>query len=144
MKKLLPFILILGLVLPIQPASAAVSCKSIKSKILVIEKKVLAELSYFEYTAVVGVDEYDKKIVKMDNYLRLKAFSKKTWLNDIWKLGINNSKCFTTSQKITLRDPAFKSYSSYLQWEVVPIGFEDDDQSILIEFPEEYQSIYQY
>ena len=144
MKKVLPVLLVLGFVLPIQPANAAVSCKSIKSKILVIEKKVLAELSYFEYTAVVGVDEYDKKIVKMDNYLRLKAFSKKTWLNDIWKLGINNSKCFTTSQKITLRDPGFKSYSSYLQWEVVPIGFEDDDQCILIEFPEEYQSIYQY
>ena len=144
MKKVLPVLLVLGFVLPIQPANAAVSCKSIKSKILVIEKKVLAELRYFEYTAVVGVDEYDKKIVKMDNYLRLKAFSKKTWLNDIWKLGINNSKCFTTSQKITLRDPAFKSYSSYLQWEVVPIGFEEDDQCILIEFPEAYRSIYEY
>jgi len=144
MKKLLPIILILGFLFPVQPASAAVSCKSIKSKILVIEKKILAELSHFEYTAVVGVDEYDKKIVKMENYLRLKAFSKKTWLKNIWKLGINNSKCFTTSQKITLRDPVFKSYSSYLRWEVVPIGFEDDDQSILIEFPEEYQSIYQY
>ena len=144
MKKLLPFMLVLGFVLPIQPANAAASCNSIKSQIKLIEKKILTELKYFEYTAVVGSDQYDRQIVKMVSYLRLKSFSKKTWLNDIWKLGINNSKCFTTSQKITLRDPAFKSYSSYLQWEVVPIGFEDDDQCILIEFPEEYQSIYQY
>ena len=35
-----------------------------------IEKKIMAELNYFEYTAVVGVDEYDKKIVKIDNYLK--------------------------------------------------------------------------
>ena len=104
----------------------------------------MAELRYFEFTAVVGVDEYDKKIAKIDNYLRLKEFSKKTWLNDIWKKGINNSKCFTSSQKITLRDPAFKSYKTYLQWEVVPIGFEDDDQCILLEFPEAYRSIYEY
>ena len=141
---MLPFIFAIGLVFPVQPADAAVSCSSIKSQIRQIEKKILAELRYFEYTAVVGVDEYDKKIVKIDNYLRLKEFSKKTWLNDIWKKGINNSKCFTSSQKITLRDPAFKSYKTYVQWEVVPIGFEDDDQCILLEFPEAYRSIYEY
>jgi len=141
---MLPIILAIGVLFPVQTASAAVSCSSIKSQIRQIEKKILAELRYFEFTAVVGVDEYDKKIAKIDNYLRLKEFSKKTWLNDIWKKGINNSKCFTSSQKITLRDPAFKSYKTYLQWEVVPIGFEDDDQCILLEFPEAYRSIYEY
>lgn len=144
MKRLLLLILVTGLLWPIQPSKALASCSAVKSQILKIEKKITSEIKYFKNTAVVGVDEYENKFAKIDNYLRLEKFSKTKWFSNVWKKGVNNSKCFTTSQRVILKDPAFRSYKTYLQWRVVPIEFEGESQVIFLEFPEIYRSIYKY
>jgi hypothetical protein len=143
-KRLLLLTLVTGLVWPIQPSKALASCSAVKSQILKIEKKIASEINYFKNTAVFGVDEYDNKLAKIDNYLRLEKFSKSKWFKDVWKKGVNNSRCFTTSQRVILKDPAFRSSKTYLQWKVVPIEFEGDSQTIILEFPEIYRSIYEY
>ena len=141
MKKLLQLILILGLLLPVQFADAAVSCTSIKSKIQVIEKKILAEMKFFQ-SLPQDKDGQGGILELTDN--RLSDFRKKTWLYDVWKLGTNNPKCFTNTQKIALKDTKFKdsytyvksNWGSILEYPYTMVDF--------VWFPTKYQSIYKY
>ncbi len=137
MKKLLPFILILGFIVPIQPANSAVSCNSIKLSIQKIEKKILAELLYFNS---LPADNDGMSTVEFlgGDAKRILAFEKKPWLYDVWKLGTNNPKCFTNTQKIALKDPTFKIPDTYLRWSWA------SSSKIHPIFDNKYISIYKY
>jgi len=138
MKKLLPFILILGFIFPIQPAYSAVSCNSIKLSIQKIEKKILAELLYFQSLP----KDIDGSIIVQKfeaDGQRMQAFSEKPWLYDVWKLGTNNPKCFTNTQKIALKDPSFKKPITYLR---LVMGSTIGETHPI--FDNKYKSIYKY
>ena len=124
MKKLLVFALFLGFVLPIQSASAVVSCQVVKSTILKYEKTFQKRLLEIQYI-VSEDDELAVKKMTIDNRTatvtwapELKA-AQKFWsqtkeLTEIWKLGTNNPKCFTNTQKMQLKWKNFKNPEMYL------------------------------
>ena len=124
MKKLLVFALFAGFVLPIQSASAVVSCQVVKSTILKYEKtfqKRLLEIQYIvskDDELAVKKSSYDIKKLEVIYAPELIA-AQKFWsqtkeLTEIWKLGTNNPKCFTNTQKMQLKWKNFKNPKMYL------------------------------
>ena len=138
LKRLLPFILVLGFIIPIQPANSAVSCSSIKLNIQKIEKKILAELLYFQSLPKDEAGGIYVQKFEADGQ-RMEAFSQKPWFYDVWKLGTNNPKCFTNTQKIALKDPNFKKAITYLR---LVIGSTIGETHPI--FDNKYKSIYKY
>lgn len=132
---------ILGTLLPAQSANAAISCKSIKSKIQVIEKKISAEMKFFQ-SLPQDKDGQGGILELTDN--RLSDFRKMTWLSDVWKLGTNNPKCFTNTQKIALKDSKFKDSYSYVKSNWGSILEFPYTMVEFVWFPSKYQSIYKY
>ena len=126
MKKLLPLVLILGLLSPIQPANAATSCKTVKTKVLGWEKKITNELKwmnsrpFFVYKMYGNNDivlaEWKYKYVRKNSPddQRINTFRYSNYLPDIWKIGTNNPKCFTNTQKMRLKEPNFKETWRYV------------------------------
>ena len=96
------------------------------------------ELKYFK---ALPADAYGTIIIQLnsEDAYRMEAFGKATWLYDVWKLGTNNPKCFTNTQKIALKDAKFKIPDSYLSW-----SFYDSLQNLRLSFKVKYQSIYKY
>ena len=139
MKRIIiAVLLVTSLVLAGSSASAAVSCNSVKTSILKIEKKILNEIKYFKSLPA----DLDGNIIielgSADN-ARLEKFTKGTWVYDVWKSGTNNPKCFTNTQRIALRNPKFKIPESYLDWTFYPTLYE-----LKLIFREKYQSVYKY
>jgi hypothetical protein len=129
-KKLLPFLLVLGFLIPIQPASASTACKAVKTKVLASEKKILKELSwlksrpFFVYTMygrneiVLAEWNYNYVGKTSADYARMEKFLASNHLSDIWKLGTNNPKCFTNTQKIRLKEPNFQKTRYLIDWQL--------------------------
>jgi len=166
MKKILPIILVLivALLLPVQPANAATSCKTVKAKVLAWEKNITNEIKwmnsrpFFIYT-MYGRDniilaEWKYKYVGRTSadYARIEKFRGSSYLADIWKLGINNPKCFTNTQKMRLKEPNFKQTWRYIDWKLFDTpgqaitGMSDSEWLNLhwVYDTNEYESIYKY
>ncbi len=131
-------VLVTTLLLSGTSANAAVSCNSVKSSILTIEKKILNEIKYFQS---LPTDLDGNIIIELGSSddARLKKFTKGTSLYGVWKLGTNNPKCFTNTQKIALKNPKFKVSESYLDWTFYPTLYE-----LKLIFRTKYQSVYKY
>ena len=71
-------------------------------------------------------------------YKKLIAFGETTLLYDVWRLGTNNPKCFTNTQKIALKAPSFKTPESYVNWSFYSAG------DLRLFFETKYRSIYKY
>jgi len=163
-KKLLPIILIFGLLFPASPASAATSCKTVKTKVLASEQKILNELNwlksrpFFIYTMygknqiVLAQWNYNYVAKNSADYARLEKFRGSNHLSDIWKLGTNNPKCFTNTQKMRLKDPNFQKTRLYIDWQLFDTPGEattgmsdsewlDKNSAFLVN---EFKSIYKY
>lgn len=52
------------------------------------------------------------------DYARMEKFLASNHLSDIWKLGTNNPKCFTNTQKMRLKDPNFQKTRFYIDWQL--------------------------
>jgi hypothetical protein len=130
MKKLVLTALLLGLICPIQPANAATTCNAVKTKVLASEQKILKELNWlksrpsFIYTMygkneiVLAQWKYNYVGKTSADYARMEKFLASNHLSDIWKLGTNNPKCFTNTQKMRLKDPNFQKTRFLIDWQL--------------------------
>jgi hypothetical protein len=164
MKKLLLTALLLGLVFPIQPANAATSCKTVKTKVLGWEKKITNELKWMNSRPFFVYKMYGKNDIVLAewkykyvgktsaDYARIEKFRASSYLADIWKLGTNNPKCFTNTQKMRLKQPDFQKTYYYIDWKLFDTpgqeitGMSDSEWLNLhwVYDTKEYVSIYKY
>lgn len=108
MRKLLPPLLILGLLIPIQPASAIFGlskCEKVKKEMLKIESDLVGLRQ-----RGVGTINYKPEVLGDDIWVpdvKTLSITQKVISNDplpkIWKLGTNNPKCYTNTQKLRIK-----------------------------------------
>lgn len=164
MKKLILILLFLGLLAPIHPANAATSCKTVKTKVLALEKKITNEIKwmnsrpFFIYTMYGNNDivlaQWKYKYVRKNSPddQRINNFEYSKFLPDIWKLGINNPKCFTNTQKMRFNEPDFKKTYLYVDEKLFDTpgqaitGMSDSEWLSLYRVydTDEYKSIYKF
>ena len=130
-------LLVTSLVFSGSSANAAVSCNSVKASIIKIETKILREIKYFQ-TLPTDLDGAIFVQSGSVEYKKLIAFGETTLLYDVWRLGTNNPKCFTNTQKIALKAPSFKKPESYINWSFYSAG------DLRLFFETKYRSIYKY
>lgn len=130
MKKFLLVALLLGVLFPIQPANAATSCKTVKTKVLALEKKISTEITWMNSRPFFIKTMYGRNDIVLakwkykyvgrtsSDYARIEKFEYSSLLTDIWKLGTNNPKCFTNTQKLKLIEPNFQKIRYYIDWKL--------------------------
>jgi hypothetical protein len=138
MKNLVLLALLIGFILPHQPANAATSCKTVKSKVLAIEKKISAGLNEMKsrpsFTYIWFDSVYTNYFIQRgsaedarNEKIRTEGFK---LLESLWKLGTNNPKCFTNTQKIRLKDPRFKMWLDYYSPQFSDVALRNSPQYI--------------
>jgi len=107
---LLPFILILGFIIPIQPANAIFGlskCEKVKKEIQKNENQINSDVYYWKL--------YLGKIIPLSLESKLKKDLASPLLNDIWRTGFNNPNCFTRSQNLQIKELKKWSMGLFLQ-----------------------------
>ena len=107
MRKLLPLILILGFIVPIQPANAIFGlskCEKVKKGITATETKLNNNISYLNANIGKPIGGFALTHDKIDANIQ-----------SIWKTGFNNPTCFTNSQKLQIKKLKNTSSHSFVE-----------------------------
>ena len=100
MRVLAAILIFTGTISFMPPASAA-SCGSVKKQILNFEENIRVNLR--------SIRKYDNvfNVVPSSQATKILSIHKKleSNLQNVWKLGFNNPKCLSNTQKLTLEQP---------------------------------------
>ncbi len=152
----------MGLLSPIQPANAAVSCGSVKSQVLKIEKKITTNLKWIKsqpyfiskyeglgttYTKNYYFETSSVEFARLEK-VRVEVYKS---LDALWRLGFNNPKCFLNTQMLWIKNSSFKHYANYIDQQTFDLSAEKtlfDDQEFMsrheVVSVNNYKSIYKY
>ena len=115
MKKLLPLILILGFMFPIQPANAIFGlskCEKVKKEMMALEKPLIG-LREKILGNIYKQNLHGKREELWVPLEKDKVIARKVMRSDplpkIWKLATNNAKCFTVTQNMQIKQGDYKT-----------------------------------
>jgi hypothetical protein len=101
MKRLLSIttVLVVGLsVFPISQSSAIFglsTCEKVKKEVTNIEKNINSKLYY--------LSGFEGKVLRGKSLSVYNSVINSNFMNELWKIGYNNPKCFTNTQKLIIK-----------------------------------------
>lgn len=114
MKKFVPFILILGFFLPIQPASAVLGlskCEKVKKAVLAEEKIGRESWKFYDRMRSAHGGDYKFSVKIAESVLEIYRSDK-----TIYATAIKNPKCFSSSQNAAIRRGLAYTNSMISSW----------------------------
>lgn len=120
MKRIvLSAFLVLGMTVPMASPAQAIfglsTCEKVKKQMTALEVKILGlyDLQGTRWTYKNYGEESEVWSPNKVSEKAIRDFLRKDLINEVWKLGTNNPKCFTTTQNLQIKKYTNKHASDY-------------------------------
>lgn len=123
-KKLTSALIVIGLLAsPLAPANAIFGlskCEKVKKEMKTIENALFTDYKRIRAYPVKDSEDYVLELTPQSLKL-IEKIKNNDPIPKVWKLGLNNPKCFTNTQNIQIKTLQNKSIKDYFDWTVASV-----------------------